>query len=577
MPPRAGPQGGCPFPNLKGLLSASPARSRRRIGYTPPVSLPERVELEQGRDGERNCPGTAGPAISAALLALALYAVTLGGTYIYDDLFIVTEDPRLHDTSRWIEYWTNDYAAGALDRLYRPLVSLSYAVQWRLHGDRPWAFHAVNWLLHAVVSALVAELARRLSGTRTAYAAGLLFAAHPVHVEAVANVVGRAELMCAAGVLGALVIAARTPLTPPRAVAIVACFVLALLSKEQGMLLPLLLLFLGLVSRARAGTASTGTEAPGRTSHAQRQLLLLLVFALCVTLAAYIVFRESTIRFTWDRNKLDWVMNPLVRSQGADRWLMPLALLGRYTALLIAPVTLSIDYGADVIGSVARRNDPYLWLGALSLAVWTALIVASVVRRSWAMLFCLLATAVMYGPAANFVSLIGTIFGERLMYLPSAFFVILLGMATAQLSRRTASVLLFVLITAWGVRTFAYARQWNDRLAFYEASLRHQPESTQLYLLLSTEYRLTGNLERAGQVIEEALRKWPDYWLAHSYAALVALERGNLYEAEYHARRSTTLEPSMLGLAVAQRVFDAKAATQPTATQPASSAPAPAN
>ena len=54
----------------------------------------------------------------------------------------------------------------------------------------------------------MAELARRLAGTRAAYVAGLLFAAHPVHVEAVANIVGRSELACAAASLGALVLLA---------------------------------------------------------------------------------------------------------------------------------------------------------------------------------------------------------------------------------------------------------------------------------------------------------------------------------------------------------------------------------
>ena len=504
-----------------------------------------------------------GPALLSVLLALALYAVTLRGTYVYDDIMIVVEDPRLHDVSRWVEYWTSDYAGGALDRLYRPLVSMSYAVQWRLHGDRPWAFHAVNWVLHALVSALVAELARRLSGVRVAYAAGLLFAAHPIHVEAVANVVGRAELMCAAGVLGALVIAARTPLTPGRAVGIVACFVVALLSKEQGMLLPLLLLMVAWVNRMRPTAPDAAPREPARSAEAQRRLLLWLTFAVCVTLAGYIVFRESTIRFWWDRSKLDWVMNPMVRSRGADRWLLPVVLLGRYTALLVAPVRLSMDYGADVIGWVARRNDPYLWLGVSSLVVWVALFVGSLVRRAWVVAFCLLGTAITYGLVSNFLSLIGTIFGERLMYLPSAFFVVLLAIGAAHLPRRVAAVALALVLGLWSVRTVTYAQRWNDRMAFYEASVREQPGSAQLYLLLSAELRVEGKLDRAHEVTAEALRKWPDYWLVHNYAALVAVERGDYDAAEYHVGRSMALESNLQAVAISDLITTRRAATQP--------------
>ncbi|MGB7160425.1 MAG: hypothetical protein WBD40_20325, partial [Tepidisphaeraceae bacterium] len=134
------------------------------------------------------------PALASAALAIALFAITLGGTYIYDDLYIIGLDPRIKDPSLWGQFWTKDYFNGGADNLYRPLVSMSYAVQWQLHGDRPWAFHLVNVLLHALASAGVAELARRLGGLRVGYVAGLLFAAHPVHVEAVANIVGRAEL-----------------------------------------------------------------------------------------------------------------------------------------------------------------------------------------------------------------------------------------------------------------------------------------------------------------------------------------------------------------------------------------------
>src|SRR5207244_4498676 len=105
-----------------------------------------------------------------------------------------------------------------------------------------------------------------------------------------------------------------------------------------------------------------------------------------------------------------WVMNPLVRSRGADRWLMPLVLLGRYAALLVAPLRLSIDYGSTVIGWRARAADPYLWLGAAALAAWVALFALAVARRAGAAAFCLLGVAITYAMAANLLTLIGTIF-----------------------------------------------------------------------------------------------------------------------------------------------------------------------
>src|SRR5437016_4683500 len=80
------------------------------------------------------------PVIASALLAIALYAVSLNGTFVYDDVVIAGSDPRLHDVGKWGDIWTKDYFNGGLDNLYRPLVTQSYAIQWwiraRLAGDR---------------------------------------------------------------------------------------------------------------------------------------------------------------------------------------------------------------------------------------------------------------------------------------------------------------------------------------------------------------------------------------------------------------------------------------------------------
>src|SRR5581483_4633330 len=101
------------------------------------------------------------PALCSAALAILLYAVTFGGTYVYDDVVIVQQDPRGDSPRMWTQYWTKDYFNGGLDNLYRPLVSTSYGVERWLHGDRPWIYHLINCLLHAGVAAAVAEFTRR--------------------------------------------------------------------------------------------------------------------------------------------------------------------------------------------------------------------------------------------------------------------------------------------------------------------------------------------------------------------------------------------------------------------------------
>jgi len=92
--------------------------------------------------------------------------------------------------------------------------------------------------------------------------------------------------------------------------------------QEQGMLVPFMLLVAAVAFRMRPRDVD------------ERRAGLTLIILLCWLTAGYIVFRESILKFWWDRSFLDWTINPLVRSTGVDRWLLPFAILGRYTALL---------------------------------------------------------------------------------------------------------------------------------------------------------------------------------------------------------------------------------------------------
>ncbi len=565
------------------------------------------------------------PALASALLALALFAVSIGGTYIYDDVAIISpvHDSRLADPSQWGRYWTESYNQG-VDNLYRPLVSMSYAIQWWLHGDRPWAFHLVNVLLHAAVSAAVAEFVRRLIGFRAAMVAGLLFAAHPIHVEAVANIVGRAELMCALGMLAGLTLLLR-PMTPRRALAISGCFVFALLSKEQGMLLPSLLLILGLLRRFLAphspspcpqgdpapspspGTPGEGwgegaiakpkskiqnrrtltlalSRSTGRGDNRgtgggeeERQGNLLLILLLCWMLAGYIVWRESILKFWWDRNFIDWTINPMVPSQwhahggsvGRDRWLMPLALLGRYACLLVFPMKLSPDYGAKVIGWSVRLSDPYLYLGVAAIVAWCVVLLVSLLKRSTIGIFATLSLALSYGMVGNIVALIGTNFAERLMYLPSAFFIMLVAAAVSKLPRAVLIVFTTIALILASVRTFTYTLRWNNALEFYRTSLAEQPKSIRLYMLLTSEYLSRGQFDQAERTVKAGRDMLPEYWEIWLHSGVVAMKQGDFAEAQRDFEHAVNIRPSFSILRWMDELQKQRTATQP-ATAPAS-------
>jgi len=186
------------------------------------------------------------------LVAAAIFSITLNGTFVYDDVLIILEDVRLANPARWGELWVTSYNFNA-DNLYRPMLSQSLAVQvwmdaWFRGGaiSRPiaWPFHLVNLILHAAASAMVGVLAFRLSRRTTSIQiarqgglfAGLLFAVHPIHVEAVAGLVGRSDMICAIGILGVLIVMLGERVRPWQAVAAGVGLLVAVLTKEFALL-----------------------------------------------------------------------------------------------------------------------------------------------------------------------------------------------------------------------------------------------------------------------------------------------------------------------------------------------------
>ncbi|MCI0568006.1 MAG: hypothetical protein L0Z52_07430, partial [Acidobacteria bacterium] len=90
------------------------------------------------------------------VLAVAGYSGTLGNQFVFDDRAVIPGDstvPTLHSLPSLLvaPYWTGE---GRANRLYRPLTSVSFALNEILGGARPWSFHLVNLLLHALVSVM---------------------------------------------------------------------------------------------------------------------------------------------------------------------------------------------------------------------------------------------------------------------------------------------------------------------------------------------------------------------------------------------------------------------------------------
>jgi len=300
-------------------------------------------------------------ALLAAAVAAAVYANALSNGFAYDDVHIVVNDEALGSLAslpeRLVRPWWPDEAAGRDLGLWRPVSTAALAVQRAVVGLEPLLFHAVNVGLHAVVTGLVVLLAGALVGVPAALAAGLLFAVHPVHVEAVANVVGIAELLSAIFYLGACLLFVRrtgggapTSSCPGRGgdegggapglsagavLAICALYALAFLAKESAVTLPAALALLDLTRRPVSLSCLRGRLA-------QRAPLLV---ALGVTVTAFLALRllvlgsVASSRPPLGAHLLEEI--PRIWTLGVI-WF-------EYLRLLFVPLSLSVDYSPDVI------------------------------------------------------------------------------------------------------------------------------------------------------------------------------------------------------------------------------------
>lgn len=509
------------------------------------------------------------PCLVAALIGMAIYAVTIGGTYIYDDVAIVRDDRRMHDADLWPLLWSRDYAYnvdehdGSVDNLYRPLASQSFAVEVWLYGDRPGPMHATNVVLYGGCCALVSLLGRRLGGPKLSWIAGCLFAAHPVHADVVCSLVGRAEIMALLGILGALLIHLSGPPSLERTLGILLCTAFSILSKEQGMLIPFLLLVAEPVRRR--------IVPPPENAKLAREDMRILIGTLALTVGLYVIVREQFLglHFAWERSNLDPAVQPMIWSRGADRALMPLVLLGRYASQLTFPTHLSFDYSGRAIGWVVSPADPYLYAGAFAALLGIAGLAIAVSRKAWTALFLLAGLALTYGIVGNVLFLIGTNYGERLMFTPSTFFVLLVGMAIARTPVRGAMVVTAALCVAGAAFSANYARRWNDRTAFYRWSLRNEPKAMRVHQTLLAELIKEGKLDEAAEVAASGRAVMPEYWDVFLNSALVAEKRGRWDEAEGYYATAMKLKPGIASNALAGFKQRRHEATSRAASSPA--------
>ncbi len=436
------------------------------------------------------------------LTALAVYALSLSLGFAYDDVVIVKGDARVTEFQLG-NIFTKPYWASPGFALYRPLVTFSFAVDWAISGGNAAWFHAANAIWHALATAALFVLLRAWFRPGPAWLGALLFAVHPVHVEAVANVVGRAELMAATLFLSACALwAHQRPVARWRRLALVCLlFALAILCKEIAATLPAVLV---LIDAARE------RWSPAKLPRYLREHALEYL-ALAMTLAGVLVLRGSFAGGATP-TQLDPVMEVTVAT--GDRIRTALQIWPHILRLMLYPRELLADYGPRVL----MPADGWSPLALLGLVILTALVVAGLLawdRGNALAALALLWLPITLLPVANLLFPIGVMLAERTLYIPSVAISIGLALLASETERlraplrRGLGLALGVALAFMVVRVQTRTLDWDSTDSIMMAQVRDRPESFRAVWHVARMSRRDGKPELAVQQYQQALQLWP--------------------------------------------------------------------
>ncbi|XP_055591689.1 protein O-mannosyl-transferase TMTC2-like [Uranotaenia lowii] len=313
--------------------------------------------------------------LGCCTLAFGLYVNTLSAGFVYDDRRAILGNPDVLSSTSWYQMLQNDFWGTPLTDSgshgsYRPLCVASFKLNHLLDGFKPLGYHLVNVLLHCLATVLVVRLGRHIIPSRNGgpAMAGLLFAAHPIHTEAVAGVVGRADLTACVLYLLALLAYIRhihwrqQHQADLRHWLALGCSVLlaaaAVLCKETAVTALVVCAIYDII-KGYAGS---------RDKHRFRSVGILMV-----ALATIVHLRFSLPRPTVPFSSAD---NPTAKTGSIWTRLLTFSYLPVFNfRLLLYPDVLSFDWGMDAIPRISSMFDAKNLLvvsfyGLLGRAVW---------------------------------------------------------------------------------------------------------------------------------------------------------------------------------------------------------------
>jgi tetratricopeptide (TPR) repeat protein len=504
-----------------------------------------------------------------AILGALIYFQTITFDYTQDDAIVINQNmfttkgidgiPGLFGHDTFYGYFKDEGKTRLVSGgRYRPLTPVMFAIEYALVGEKPWLSHLVNALCYGALCWILFLFVRDFCGARmttvrahqVAAIAALIFAVHPIHTEAVANIKGRDEIMAALGAITGLWLLIRS-----------------LKSERPGLLLAgaFLAFFLGLLAKENVITMLAVVPITiwwhGKAPAIQWVRHLLPIVAASVL---FLLIRGSVTGWSPGKPPLELMNNPFLKVENnsyvpftvAEKSATIVYIMGKYVQLLIFPYPLTHDYYPRQI-EIQDWSKPLVlismlfWLGMLYIVIkgWKT--------RGWWVYGILFYVCTM-SITSNIVFPVGTNMSERFAFLPSVGFAFIVGLAFAKgmesFGKKQMTALLLVMLMVLAGWTLWRSRVWKDNNALFSTDIKTSTRSAKLLNaaggnLVTQSEKEENPAEKQKMLLEaqgylkQALEIHPNYKLSYLLMGNSYFYLGNYEEAIRFFRHVLSLDP----------------------------------
>lgn len=435
--------------------------------------------------------------VSIIIIAgLIFYLNCLFNAFVWDDEFLVRDNPYIRNIPKAascafsrdilpVDFYKNEIKISAVSNYYRPIQIISYALDFCLWDAFAFGYHFTNLLLHLANGVLVYLLLCLLQPVSLiSFIAALFFIVHPIHIEAVTYISGRADLLAGFFILSAfcLFIRQRKKERPEKLYGLTALILfssfLAALSKEYALILPILFLsFDCAYNKLKRKTL--------------KQYLLFIP-----VLIFYGLLRIFALGFS--KALPGDPSSGLLLKEFPVRFLSFLKSIIFYFRIIFVPTDLHMER------AFAKPNSVWdIWvIGALFL-ILIALFLAIRERKKNPVFLFLWFWFVLLVLFQSYIFVYGFMMSEHFLYLASIsiFFGVALFFnflfSKFEKKRSLIAFLLIALVIFYGSLTAIHNLNWKNNITFYRWTLKFSPNSIKSHINLANEYVLLNRFDLA--------------------------------------------------------------------------------